>query len=156
MTGVEIKGIKLPPVEQVGIVVKDVEKAIDKFGSAFGWEFSDVSEVEMEGCMYMGKPSGCKLKMAFSKPDPIEIELIEVVDGETPHSEFLKNKGEGIQHLRYSIDDLDGKLVELKKQGIEPVWSHSYPEIGISFVYLDTVNACGVMIELIEIKEVQA
>ncbi len=157
MTVKEIAGIKLPPVEQVGIVVKNVDQAVDRLGSVFGWGPFNVSEVEIKGCIYRGQPSDCKLRMAFSQEaNPIEIELIEVLEGETPHSEFLKKHGEGIQHLRYTVDDLYGKLDVLKKHGIEPVWSHTYPEIGISYVYLDTEKACGVMLELMEIKEVQS
>jgi hypothetical protein len=45
-------------------------------------------------------------------------------------------------------------LDKLAKQGIEPVFQHSYPEIGISFAYLDTDKIGGIMFELIEIKKV--
>jgi methylmalonyl-CoA/ethylmalonyl-CoA epimerase len=152
----EINGVKLPPVEQVGIVVQDIDKAIVKFGSVFGWGPFNVSEVELKGCIYRGQVNDCKLKMAFSQPNPIEIELIQVLEGETPHSEFLKEKGEGLHHLRHTVNDLDGMLLELKKHGVEPIWSHGLPEIGISYVYLNTENVCGVMIELLEIKEVQS
>lgn len=156
MTIKELAGIKLPPVEQVGIVVNNVDQAIERFGSVFGWGPFNVSEVELQGSLYRGQPTDCKLRMAFSQEtNPIEIELIENLEGETLYTEFLKKHGEGIHHLRYTVDDLDGKLAKMKKHGVEPIWSHSYPELGISFVYMDTEKVCGVMLELLEVKEVQ-
>ncbi len=95
------------------------------------------------------------MKIGFYRADPIEIELIQVLEGETPHTEFLRERGEGLQHLRFSVDNLDEMLAKLAKQGIEPVFQHSYPEVGISFAYLDTDKIGGVMFELIEIKKVE-
>ncbi len=149
-------GVKLPPVEQVGMVVKDMDKAIEYYRSVFGWGPFNVSEFELKGCSYRGKPSDCKLKIALTQSGPIEIELIQVLEGETPHTEFLREKGEGLHHLRFSVDDLDGVLAEWANEGIEPVWYHSMPEIGISWAYLNTDKVGGVMVELIEIKEVQS
>ncbi|GAF80790.1 unnamed protein product [marine sediment metagenome] len=145
--------VKLPPVEQVGIVVKDMERAMEYYSSTFGWGPFQVMELEMKGATYRGQPCDCRLKLAFARSGPIEIELIQVLEGETPHTEFLREKGEGLQHLRFSVDDIDGTLAKLAKEGIEPVFQHSYPEIGISFAYLNTDKIGGVMIELIEIKK---
>jgi catechol 2,3-dioxygenase-like lactoylglutathione lyase family enzyme len=149
-------GIKLPPVEQVGIVVKDMDKAIEFYGAVFGWGPFNVSEFELKGCIYRGKPSDCRLKLAMAQSGPVEIELIQVLEGETPHSEFLREKGEGLHHLRFSVDDLDGVLAEWAKEGVEPVWYHSMPEIGVSWAYLNTDRVGGAMVELIEMKEVQS
>jgi len=147
-------GVKLPPVEQVGIVVEDVEKAVEYYGSTFGWGPFNVSEVELKGCIYRGQLSDCKLKMAFAQSGPVEIELIQVLEGETPHTEFLREKGEGLHHLRFRVDDLDAVLAKWAGEGIEPIWQHSMPEIGISWAYVNTDAIGGVMAELIEIKQV--
>lgn len=147
--------VKLSPVEQIGIVVKDMDQAIDYYSSTFGWGPFHVMDLEMKGATYRGKICDCRLKIGFYRADPIEIELIQVLEGETPHTEFLRERGEGLQHLRFSVDNLDEMLAKLAKQGIEPVFQHSYPEIGISFAYLDTDKIGGVMFELIEIKKVE-
>ena len=152
MSGEEKYAIKLPPVEQVGIVVKDIAQAIDKYSAVFGWGPFNVSEVELKGCIYRGQPSDCKLKMALFQSGSVEIELIEVLEGETPHSEFLREKGEGLHHLRIRVENLYGILAEMAKEGIEPVWYHSMPEIGASWAYLDNVKVSGLMVELLEIK----
>ena len=146
--------IKLPPVEQVGIVVRDMDQSIEFYSTVFGCGPFKEMEYSLEGVLYRGKPSDCKMKLAMAQSGPVEIELIQVLEGETPHTEFLREKGEGLHHLRFSVDDLDGKLAEYAEQGIEPVWQHSMPEIGFSWAYLNTDTVGGVMIELVEIKEV--
>ncbi len=41
--------VKLPPVEQIGIVVKDMDQAIDYYSSTFGWGPFHVMDLEMKG-----------------------------------------------------------------------------------------------------------
>ena len=147
--------VQLPPVEQIGIVVKDMDQAIDYYSSTFGWGPFHVMDFEMKGATYRGQICDCRLKIGFYHADPVEIELIQVLEGDTPHTEFLRERGEGLQHLRFSVDNLDDMLAKLAKQGIKPVFQHSYPEIGISFAYLDTDKIGGVMFELIETKKVE-
>jgi len=146
--------ISLPPVEQIGFVVKDIDKATEYYSSTFGWGPFQVFEHEMKGVIFRGEPSDCRLKIAFAHSGSIEIELIQVLEGETPHTEFLREKGEGMHHLRFNVDNIDDMLAAFAKEGIEPVWHQSLPEFGVSFAYLDTNKIGGMMIELIEIKEV--
>ena len=147
--------VKLPPVEQIGIVVEDMDKAIEYYSSVFGWGPFEVRDFGSMPYTYRGQVSNAHLKLAFAKSGPLEIELIQVLEGETPHTEFLKRRGEGIQHLRFHVDDLDGMLADLAKDGIRPVWGHKVPQLGISFAYLDSDQIGGVMFELIEDKNRQ-
>ncbi len=146
--------VKLPPFEQLGIVVRDIDKAVGYYEATFGWGPFSISEISLEGCLYRGKPTDVRLKMAMAQSGPIEIELIQVLEGESIHSEFLREKGEGLQHIRSTVDNLDDILAEWAKAGIEPVWQHSMPQIGISWAYVNTGAIGGVMAELIQIKQV--
>jgi len=143
--------VKLPPVEQIGIVVKDIDKAIDYYSSTFGLGPFEIREVKQDGFTYKGKRGSSRLKLAFAKSGPIEIELIQVLEGETPHTEFLKEKGEGLQHLRFRVDDLDKTLADLAKVGIHPIY-HQRVAPGIAFAYINSDQIGGVMFELFEYK----
>ncbi len=154
MSADQKSSINLPPVEQIGFVVKDIDEATEYYSSTFGWGPFQVFEHEMKGVIFHGEPSDCRLKIAFAHSGPIEIELIQVLEGETPHTEFLREKGEGMHHLRFNVNNIDDMLTAFAKEGIEPVWHQSLPEFGVSFAYLDTNKIGGMMIELIEIKEV--
>ena len=140
--------VNLPPVEQVCIVVKDMDRAIDYYSSVFGWGPFQVREVEVERFTYKGKTDSGRLKIALAPSGPIEIELVQALEGETPIAEFLREKGEGVQHLGFRVDDLDAMLAELAKEGIEPVFRISSATRNIAFLDNDRIG--GVMFELIE------
>lgn len=144
--------VRLPPVEQIGIVVRNIDQAVEFFTSMFGWSPFQIRESEMKGFTYDGRPGDCRLKMAFARSGDIEIELIEVLEGETPHSDFLRRHGEGMQHLRFRVDDFDGTLAALAKEGVEPLWSQRFPGIA-AFAYMKTERTSGLMVELFEMKE---
>jgi len=153
MTQTKEPRVKLPPVEQIGIVVNDVDKAIEFYTSVFGWGPFRVVESDIKGFSYRGKIGDARLKTALAKSGPVEIELIEVLDGETAHTDFIKEKGEGLHHLRFRVNDIDGIIAELAKDGVKPVMAKNFEEFGISFAYLDTEKTAGVMVELIEYKD---
>jgi methylmalonyl-CoA/ethylmalonyl-CoA epimerase len=152
MSEQSVSKVKLPPVEQIGIVVKDVDKAVEYCSSIFGWGPFQVREVEMEGFTYRGQTGKCRLKMAFSRSGPIEIELIEVLEGETPHTDFLGQKGEGLHHLRFRVSDFDGMVATLAGEGICPVFHQKFADIA-SFAYLDTDRIGGVIFELFQLNQ---
>ena len=60
-------GVKLPPVDQIGIVVKDIDRAIEYYSSTFGWGPFRVREREMKGFTYRDKIGDCRLKLAFAR-----------------------------------------------------------------------------------------
>lgn len=145
--------VKLPPVQQVCIVVKDIDRAIEYYTSTFGMGPFRVSDVDMEGVLLRGRPISTKIKVAFAESGPLQVELIQPVEGKNIYTEFLDSKGEGLHHLGFQVDDLDAMLAELAKEGIEPVFHKSYPDLGIAFAYLNTDRIGGAIFELIEVKK---
>jgi methylmalonyl-CoA/ethylmalonyl-CoA epimerase len=144
--------VKLPPVEQIGIVVKDLDRAVEFYSSVFGWGPFQIREVEMKGFTYRNRQDNCRLKMALARSGPIEIELIEVLEGETPHTEFLRQKGEGLHHLRFRVEDFDAILSALAGDHVQPVFHQVFPGVA-AFAYLDTDKTGGVTFELFEMNK---
>ena len=143
---------ELPPVTQVGVVVRDIAKAVDYYSTTFGWGPFKISEFEMKGANYKGRRIDCKIKMARYRQQGIEIELIQSLEGDTPYTDFLKEKGEGLHHLGIRVEDVGATLAKLSGQGIRPVFSLSYPEIGLAFAYLNSDSVGGVMIEIMQMR----
>lgn len=144
--------VRLPPVEQIGIVVRDVDQAAGFFASAFGWGPFKVREGEQKGFNYDGRTGDCRLKMAIARSGDIEIELIQVIEGETPHSEFLRRHGEGLQHLRFRVGDIDAMTAALAREGVDPLWSQRFPGVA-AFAYMKADRTSGLTVELFEKKE---
>jgi len=152
MTKEQEPRVKLPPVQQVSIVVEDMDRAIEYYSSTFGIGPFKVVDIDMEGVLLRGKPISTTIKVAFAKSGPLQVELIQPVEGKNIYTEFLDSKGEGLHHLGFQVDDLDAILAELAKEGIEPVFHKGYPGRGTAFAYLNSDKIGGVIFELIEQK----
>ena len=104
--------LDLPPAEQIGFVVRDLEAAMALYDPLFG-PFSTMDPGPMS-YDYRGREEECDMRLAFGKSGDLEIELIEWISGGCPHKEFLDSGREGMQHLRFPVEDLDAKLGEVE------------------------------------------
>ena len=138
----------LPPIDQVAYVVRDLDRAIERFAPLFGP--ISTMEIDLEGTLYRGRKSDVSLKLGFGRSGPIEIELIQVVSGESPHTEFLEKHGDGPHHVRCIVPELDPLLKKAEQKGFETIWYHQMPGDGMRFVYLERE---GTVLELIEATE---
>ncbi len=136
-----VEELGLPPIDQVGYVVRDLERAIETFGAIFGPFQTMLSS--LEGANYRGQPTDVTLKMGFGRSGPLEIELIEPVTAGSPHREALDQRGEGVHHIRFSVSDLDPPLEALQELGFVDIWSHEMPEIPARWAYLEGPSQQG-------------
>ena len=143
--------VRLPPVDQIGIVVKDIDPVVEYYTSLFGLGPFEVREVELKGFIYQDEPHDCRLRVAFTQSGLVQIELIQILEGQSPHSEFLQQKGEGLQHLRFLVKDCPAVLARLAEAGIKPVWHRGVPVFG----YLNTDQIGGVMFELVDARQMK-
>jgi methylmalonyl-CoA/ethylmalonyl-CoA epimerase len=140
----------LPPIDQVGYVVADIEQAAARMEPIFG-PFKIVDS-PVEGALFRGVKADAHLKLAFARSGPIEIELIQPVSGRSPHAEHLARHGEGAHHVRFPVRDLDGKLAEMNAAGFETLWYKRYEGAGnIVFAYVEApAHEGGGVFELLE------
>ncbi len=139
---------KLPPVYQLGYVVKDIEKAGDFYTSVYDiGPFEIIDEVDMDGAILRGKLISTKIKVAFAKSDKIELEFIQPLEGENVYTEFLETRGDGIHHLAFNVDDMITWKKEFAARGFEPVFHHDM--VVMEFAYFDTSMFGGLMLELL-------
>ena len=141
-------GLKLPPVYQLGYVVRDIEKACGFYESTYGvGPFQVVDEVDMEGVILRGTPISTKIKVAFAKSGEIELEFIEPLEGDNLYTEFLEAKGDGIHHLGFVVDDMEAWKKEFSAKGFEPIFHRDM--VVMEFAYFDTSMFGGLMLELL-------
>lgn len=152
--------VKLGPLSHIGIVVENMDKAVEYYSSVFGIGPFNTEIYDLNEFIHRGQPVNAKVKAAIANAGPVFIELIEVLEGETPHSEFLREKGEGLQHIAFTVDDIDGTLAKLAKDGIEPLMRYSLTIDGaekkqyeIHEAYLDSDKIGGTTIQLMEIRK---
>lgn len=140
----------LGPIDQIAYVVESVDAALPRYEALYG-PF-EVADSPLKECQYRGETVDCTLKLAVNRSGPVEIELIEVVAGETPHREHLRAHGEGLHHVRFRVDDLDARLAALGEQGFVTVFYKRFgPTVG--FAYVEAPPELGrSLIELLEIR----
>jgi methylmalonyl-CoA/ethylmalonyl-CoA epimerase len=163
--------VRLGKLSHIGIVVKDLDKAVEYYGSVFGLGPFRTETYELKPFIYRGKTANARVRAAIADSGSVFIELVQVLEGETPHTEFLREKGEGIQHVAFLVRDLDEKLNELARSGIEPVMryrllmdapadsdgsqSHASKKtrMELNEVYLNSDQIGGAMIQLMEFRQ---
>lgn len=135
----------LPPLDQIGFVVRDVDAAIRQYQPLIG-SFA-VAQYDLEDVDYRGRKASCTLKIATARSGDIEIELIEVIAGEAYHREFLDQGRDGPHHVRFPVDDLDAVQADLEARGFARVFGKRFGP-GLAFAYLEDDR--GRVIELFE------
>jgi 4-hydroxyphenylpyruvate dioxygenase-like putative hemolysin len=149
MTDIEQKAFPLR-IEQVGLVVKNREEAVQKYASMWGVGPFRLHEVDLPDGLVRGKKTRCKAKLAFAQAGPIEIELIEPQEGESTWGEFLRERGEVVHHVGTWVSDIDREIANCREKGVEIL---QYGDDGlVRFAYMDTEPVAGVIIELLQHK----
>jgi len=106
---------------QVGVVVKSIDETIKYFEKLFGFGPFEIRQVDYPGSTYYGEIAGYRGKRAFFYLGPIQIELIELIDGKTIHEAFLKEKGEGVHHIAFEVDNLEESTGNAEKSGLKVI-----------------------------------
>ncbi len=146
----EEDAIKLGDVIQIGVVVKDVDAAVEYYSKNFGigpWRVTVVERPSTITTVY-GKAASYKAKVGIAQVSPtVTLELVQDLEGETIRTKFLQEKGEGINHLMFApVDDLKAEMRKFERKGFPVIQSSITPAGG--FAYMDTTQVGGIVFEL--------
>ena len=134
---------------QIGIVVKNIDETIKYYEDLFGFGPFEVRYVDYSTATYYGEVAGYRGKRAFFSLGPMQIELIELVDGKTIHEDFLREKGEGLNHLGFRVDNIEHAKKRAEELGFKIIQSFTRPD-NTGFAYIDSDKIGGVISELSE------
>jgi catechol 2,3-dioxygenase-like lactoylglutathione lyase family enzyme len=130
--------LSLPAISQIGIVVRDMQKAVEYYQGVFGLGPWTVYDSTPDKYWFKGKPSHMKLRQGKAMLGGIELELVQPLEGESPFHEFLQEHGEGLHHLAFNTEDYDGMVRQFEAAGFRPLLqAEAYVE-----TYKGTVKAC--------------
>jgi 4-hydroxyphenylpyruvate dioxygenase-like putative hemolysin len=139
-------------VVQIGIIVRDIEKAVEEYSKIFGVEKPEIiitDIYEKAKTQYKGSPTPARAKLAFFKNfKNVEIELIEPDENPSTWREFLDTHGEGVHHLGFLVKGTQKIIEDFKKNGIEVAQQGYYT--GGMYTYLDSFEKIKFIIELLE------
>ncbi|MFW9990725.1 MAG: VOC family protein [Candidatus Odinarchaeota archaeon] len=131
---------KFSKVDQIGIVVKDMETSMKFYKKMF----------RPDPFLTLEIGDSSRLKLGIFQLGEVQIELIQIIKGETIHSRFLEKHGEGLHHLGFFVENLEEELALLEKGGIKVLEEGNILEAG-KYAYLDTEKLLGIVLELIQL-----
>ena len=135
------ESIGLSEVRQVGIIVRDSQKVADYLENVIGLPPFRIADGPAG--------PGIKAKLAFSQAGAVEVELIQITEGESIHTDFFKEHGEGIHHISFFVQDFDRAIEDFAKRDIGIMMQGVSPR-GIRYAFMDTAPKVGFIFEIIE------
>jgi methylmalonyl-CoA/ethylmalonyl-CoA epimerase len=131
----------LQRLDHVGIAVHDLDAAIDFYRTTYDiveWERIDLPERHMAVAV-------CRIGDSL-------IELIMPTSEEAAFARYLRERGEGIHHLAYEVEDVEDALRTVESRGVRLVDAHGRPGIHDTCVaFLHPRATMGVLTELVQI-----
>ena len=104
-----------PQVFHIGIVVNDIDRAIEDFGELLGYTFEAPIERRVTGVEVHGEPAEYDLRFVYSNEGPPYLELIEADDRDI--GGMYNSRGEGLHHIGVWQEDVPGRVERLVDQG---------------------------------------
>ena len=135
---------------QICIVVKDIERAAEKWAQLLNIPKPEVHDSHLEGnkdYTYRDKEVSCDLKVAVFDMDNFVIELHQPAGGESSFQEFIEKHGNGVHHLGFEVgDQRDAIIGELSEAGYNMRTVGYYP--GSSWTIVDSEDDLGVNLNI--------
>lgn len=151
-----LKSLKLPPISQMGFVVQSLEESTQFYGALLNikkWYKAKITECQYN---YQGKAIDICLDIAVGYTGKTQIELIKTSgQDDNIYCDVPGNGSFGFHHFGIIVNNLEKQVSLMEKSGIKPlqVGTLKYGGGGFTMVaYLDTMQSCGFILELIETK----
>lgn len=145
-------GTELKRPVQVGIVVGDLARATHLLEEVFGigpFRFVEWPNRPESKYFFHGKEERIKIRQAFVQVGPLELELIQPFEGErNAFHEFLVQKGGGIHHILFEVEDMDQAIRNLARSQIAVLQAGTGIRPGTKWALLDTQALIGFLLEL--------
>jgi methylmalonyl-CoA/ethylmalonyl-CoA epimerase len=145
------EGLGTTTITQVGLVVHDIQKAIDAYCEILALPRPQIvvtDEYSQARTVYRGKPSFAQAKLAFFDMGQVQIELIEPIGEPSTWKEALDEKGTSIHHIAFQIKNTPEIVGNLEKHGIQVIQQGYYT--GGMYTYMNSQEKLGLILELLE------
>ena len=127
-------------LDHVGIAVRNIDDALPFYLNVLNGLLED---------RYTSDTPGVEVHVAVVKTNDKIIELLAPTNKNSPIARFLKQRGKGVHHIAYRVDDLDQAILDARKDGVRFLEDTLRTNIrGRRLIYLNPVSTDGTLIEL--------
>ena len=129
-------------INHVGLVVRNLEEALDLYVNTLGFKKSDILIPE----------KGEKFRTVMISLNQVTFELIEPMDPQGGIQKFLETRGEGIHHVSLEVDDIWEEINTLGAKGIKFLIKEPEQVEGTLVTFVHPKSTRGVLMELLQRK----
>jgi catechol 2,3-dioxygenase-like lactoylglutathione lyase family enzyme len=150
----QIEPVSGRPVVQVGILVDDLDRALERYATRFGvgpWRIYTYGPSTLTSMSYRGEPGTFSMLLALAGQSP-QLELIQPLEGPSVYHEWLERHGPGLHHVAVEVDSLTQTIATMELAGypLLQLGRGFGPDGDGGFAYFDTQDDLGVIVEAIE------
>lgn len=131
---------EIKKINHVAIVVGDIDQALTFWRDALGLELHHVEDVPSQ-----------KAVVAFMPVGDSEVELVKPTTDDSGLAKFLAERGGGMHHLCFEVDDLEAKLADLKAKGVRLINETPVELPGRKMAFIHPKSTGGVLVELYQL-----
>lgn len=131
-------------LHHVSVVVADIDKATRFYESIGIGPFTEYPPMSEYVRIEVPDEKGFyNLTIRCAQIGPVQLQLIQPGEGDSLYKDHLREKGEGVYHLGFVVDDIDACEQQVRDLGLEVI-SSGRRKNGSGFAYLGTADAGGV------------
>ena len=126
-------------LNHVCIAVRDIEDTLKFYQEVFGVAEAEIEEIPDQG-----------VKATLIPVGGAQLEFIQATDPEGGVARFIERRGEGVHHICFEVDDLQGKLDLLASKGMELIDKAPRKGLAGMIAFIHPRSTRGVLIELVD------
>ena len=127
-------------IDHVGVAVEDIDAALGLYRDALGMPLVHRETVAEQG-----------VEAALLDIGDGHVELLAPLDPETPVGRFLSNRGPGLHHVAYRVEDVEQTLSALAAAGLRLIDERARAGIrGSRVAFVHPASTGGVLTEIVQ------
>ena len=123
--------------DHVGVAVKSIDKMLAIYSKLGGFE---VKQTEVPGQ---------KARIALLKAGQTSVEFLEPTSDDSTLAKFIRERGEGLHHIAFEVEDIAKATNELRAQGFRFIYEKAADgKFGSKVNFMHPKSTGGILVEL--------
>ena len=126
-------------INHVCIAVENIVESVNLYVDLFGISLPKIETIPDQ-----------KVKAAMVNIGNTSLEFIEPVDNESGVAKFIRNKGEGIHHICFEVENIEKSIKKLQNAEVELIDEQPRQGLEGMIAFIHPKSTGNVLVELIE------